>query len=291
MSAVTPTPTAPMPPGASGAPATGAGGAAGGIPLGTPEPSTPGQGASGRRAVEHPEARRARLARRRRLITWSIPVVAVVLVIAVKLLVMTAASQRALEGFHANNADAVHQAADTMSVVNVIEAHKAPFARGDAWVLAGDLERARASFEEALALAPADSVDSCQVRVNLALALEKLGDAAKAAGDEATARAHWQRVVEVTAAAPPGCFQPPADGAGDKAKAAGERAKAKLDPNAAPPTTPPQTPEEQQEQQQKQDDLDRKTEENRRKRIEQGPDGQGTRPPGGGNLPPGAKPW
>lgn len=255
---------------------------AGGVPAGA-QPSG--------RVVESAAAKRARLALRRRLITFSIPVVLVVLVVAIKLLVMGAASQRALAGFHANDPDAVHRAADTMSIVNVIEAHKAPFARGDAWVLAGDLEQARASFEEALALAPGDSVDSCQIRVNLALALEKLGDAAKAAGQDDKARDYWRQVVAVTDATPPVCSRPQADGAGAKSTAAGQRAKAKLDPTAAPQDPQQQTPEQQQEQQRKQEDLDRKTEENRRKRIEQGPDGQGTRPPGGGNLPPGAKPW
>jgi tetratricopeptide (TPR) repeat protein len=256
---------------------------------GTP-PAAGGGLSRGSQTAESAAAKRARLALRRRLITWSIPVVVLALVVAVKLLVMGAAGQRALDGFYANSADAVHQAADTMSFVNVVERHKAPFARGDAWVLAGDLDRARAAFEEALALAPGDSPESCQIRVNLALTLEKLGDAAKNAGDEAAARRFWQQVVELTAATPPGCFDPPAEGAGDKSKNAGARAKAKLDPNGQPP---PQSPDEQrqQEEQRKQDDLDKKSEDNQRKRAEEGPDGQQQRPPGSGRTPPGAKPW
>ncbi len=255
-----------------------------------PDQGSGGGGIPGRAAVpESLAAKQARLRLRRQLVSWSIPVVAVILVVAVKLLVMSAAAQRAVDGFYANSADAVHQAADTMGFVNVVERHKAPFARGDAWVLAGDFDQARAAFEEALQLAPADSVDSCQIRVNLALSLEKLGDAAKQAGDEATARERWQRVVDVTAAAPPGCFDPPADGAGDKAKKAGERAKAKLNPQS--PQQPQGNGTDTPDQQDKKDDLDKKTEENQRKRAEEGPDGQDQRPPGSGRLPPGAKPW
>lgn len=252
------------------------------------EPGPSPRGIPGRGVAESTAARRARLQMRRRLVTWSIPVVLVALVIAVKLLVMDAAAHRAVAGFYANSADAVHQAADTMAFANVVEQHKAPFARGDAWVVAGDFDQARAAFEQALELAPPDSVDSCQIRVNLALALEKLGDAAHQAGDEPTARQHWQRVVEVTGAAPPGCFDPPADGAGEKSRKAGQRAQAKLNP---PSGQQPEGNGDRAPDQGKQDDLDKKTEENQRKRAEQGPDGQQQRPPGGGRLPPGAKPW
>ena len=84
-----------------------------------------------------------------------------------------------------------------MSFLNVVERHKAPFARGDAFVLAGDLDSARAQFEQALELAPPDSIDSCQIRVNLALALEKLGDAAKAAGDEVAAKDYWLSLIHI----------------------------------------------------------------------------------------------
>ena len=87
-----------------------------------------------------------------------------------------------------------------MSFLNVVERHKAPFARGDAFVLAGDLDSARAQFEQALELAPPDSIDSCQIRVNLALALEKLGDAAKAAGDDAGATRKLGRAVQIATA-------------------------------------------------------------------------------------------
>ncbi len=240
---------------------------------------------------EPAESRAARLARRRRLITWSVLPVLLALLIAAKLFFMVGAADRAVVAFYANDAAGGHHAADTMAFGNIVERHKAPFARGDAWVVAGDLDQARVAFEQALELAPADSVDSCRIRVNLALTHEKLGDTAHANGDETTAREHWQQVVEITDATPPGCSEPEADGTGQKASEIGARAKAKLDPPENPPPSEPD-PQKQQEQQQKQDELDKKTEENQLYRNANGPDGA-DRPPGGGrgSLPPHAKPW
>ncbi len=244
-------------------------------------------------APESPEPlaeRRARLALRRRLVTWSIGPGVVALLVAVKLLTMSAAAQQAVDGFFAGNAEVVFAAADRMSFLNLVERHKAPFARGDGFILAGDFDHAREQFERALELAPAGSVDSCQIRVNLALTLEKLGDAAQAAGDQAKARDYWTRTKEVAQAAPPGCFDPPADGAGDKARSAGERADRKLNPSSAPQEGPADQ-QQQQEQQRKQDQLDQQTQENQQDRQLNGPDGQGGIPSGGGSGNPAAKPW
>ncbi len=237
-------------------------------------------------------SRAARLARRRRLIAWSVLPVLLAALVAAKLLVMVGAADRAVVAFHANDATGGHQAADTMAFGNVIERHKAPFARGDAWAVAGDLEQARVAFEEALELAPVNSVDSCWIRVNLALTYEKLGDTAHEAGDDTTAREHWQRVVEITEATPPACSDPEADGADQKASEIGARAKAKLEPPENPPPPKPDPQKQQQQQKKKQDELDKKTEENRRDRNANGPDGGDHGSGGGsGSLPPHDKPW
>ncbi len=241
--------------------------------------------------VEPATIRAARLALRRRLISWSIGPAVVALLIAVKLLTMTAAANQAVDGFFAAAAQTVFEAADRMSFVNLVERHKAPFARGDGFVLAGDLNSAREQFELALGLAPADSVDSCQIRVNLALALEKLGDAARAAGDEAKAKDYWTRTKAVADAAPDGCFQPPADGAGQKADAAGDRAEQKLNPQQQSPGDTSTDPQQQTEQQRKQSELDQQTQQNQQDRQQNGPDGQGSPADGGGSGNPAAKPW
>ena len=236
-------------------------------------------------------ARHARLAMRRRLISWSIGPAFVAILVAVKLLTMSAAATQAVDGFFAAAAHTVFEAADRMSFLNVVERHKAPFARGDAFVLAGDLDSARAQFEQALELAPPDSIDSCQIRVNLALALEKLGDAAKAAGDEVAAKDYWTRTKAVADAAPPGCFPPAADGAGQKAEAAGDRAEQKLNPQQSSGGDQSSDAQQQAEQQRKAEELDQQTHENQQDRQQNGPDGQGNPAGGGGSANPAAKPW
>ena len=241
--------------------------------------------------AESASARHARLALRRRLITWSIGPALVAVLLSLKFLTMTGAATQAVDGFFAASAQTVFEAADRMSFLNVVERHKAPFARGDGFVLAGDLDRAREQFEAALEFAPPDSVDSCQIRVNLALALERLGDAAKAAGDEAKAKDYWTRTTAVADAAPDGCFQPPADGAGQKAEAAGDRAEQKLNPQQQSGGDTPTDPQEQAEQQRKQSELDQQTQSNQQDRQQNGPDGQGNPAGGGGTSNPAAKPW
>ncbi len=158
-------------------------------------------------APETDEQRAGRLRLRRRLVWWSLPVVVLMLLVATKLLSMVAFGEDALRSYTAGNITGTQDAADHLSWLNVIEPHKAPFARGDARVLAGDFAGARAAFEEALALAPKNSVESCQIRVNLVLSLEKLGTAATQAGRTAEAQAFRGRLEEVVAQAPQGCFQ------------------------------------------------------------------------------------
>ncbi len=244
---------------------------------------------------EDPRRKAARLHRRRRLVTWSILPVILALLLATKFLTMSAAAREALDGFYALNGDRVSQASDRMAFVNIVERHKAPFARGDFFVVGGDFDQARAQFEAALDLAPPESVDSCQIRTNLALALEKLGDNAKAAGDEAAARGYWQRVIDVRKDAPQGCFEPPADGAGQKTDNAAKRAEAKLNPQQQQqPGGDQLTPQQQAEQDAKGNQLDDKTQENQQQRAEQGPNGQqdpNSGPGGGGGGPSVDKPW
>ncbi len=260
-----------------------------GAPVGIPLRLPTGAG----NPSEAPAARHTRLALRRRLVSWSIAPAVLALLVALKLLTMSNAAVQAVDGFFAGSVDVVLGAADRMSFLNVVEPHKAPFARGDGLVLAGDFDGARGQFEQALAIAPPESMDSCQIRVNLALTLEQLGGKAQAAGQEAMAKDYWTRTTEVADGAPPGCFEPPADGAGDKARAAGERAERKLNPSQQPDPgqSPSQSEQQQAEQQRKQDQLDQRTQDNQQDRQESGPDGQGNVPSDGGTSNPAAKPW
>ena len=156
---------------------------------------------------ETAEARAARLRLRKRLILWSLPFVVLLALVATKLLTMVSLGDEALRSYTAGNVTGTEDAAKRLGFLNLIEAHKAPFARGDARVLAGDYDGARAAFEESLVLAPQDSREACQIRVNLALSLEKLGQAAQNAGHADQAKQYFDRVQQVVNEAPPSCFE------------------------------------------------------------------------------------
>lgn len=156
--------------------------------------------------------RRAKSRLQRRLLLGSLPLVLLVLLLAAKLLSVAIASAQLEQAFVKGDAAGVHSAAGVLKVVNIIEPYKAWFNDGDGYVLSGDFEAAKTEFEQALKLAP--PAESCQVRVNLTLTLEKLGDAQGAAGRSETARSLYDQGVKITEAAPPGCFQK--DSAGNR---------------------------------------------------------------------------
>jgi hypothetical protein len=241
--------------------------------------TTPGEPAS---------ARRVRLELRRKLVVWSLPAVLVLLLVALKLLSMVAFGDRARSSYDAGEVTAVEQAAVRLGFLNVIERHKAPFAHGDARVLAGDFGGARGAFEEALDIAPRDAVEGCQIRVNLVLSLEKLGDAAKTASGLDGAKPYYDRMQVVVADAPQGCFQPPAGDAGQQLGDARGRAEEKSQPPEAdsPDAQPPQ-PQPPQPGADKQKQLDDKTQDNQQQRSQ----GQGDQSRDGASRPQVDKPW
>ena len=165
----------------------------------------------------------AALRRRRRLfLLWSGLPVLLVFCLSAKLLSLSVLTGQAAAGFEARDADAVGTAAAGLRAANVIEPHKAPFAEGDARVLAGDFEAARRLFEEALSLGGRD--DECVIRVNLVLSVEQLGDARLAAKDATAAGKLFAEGLAVVDGAPEGCLaasgQPAAP---DAARDAGEK--------------------------------------------------------------------
>jgi tetratricopeptide (TPR) repeat protein len=222
---------------------------------------------------------------RKRLIVWSLPFVVLLALVAAKLLTMVSLGDEALRSYAAGNVTGTENAASRLGFLNVIEAHKAPFARGDARVLAGDYEGARAAFEESLALAPRDSRESCQIRVNLSLSLEKLGQAAQNAGHPDQAKQYFDRVQQVVNDAPPGCFDGDAqDEEGQQLRDAQQRAQ---DQNQQQTQQDPQNPDQQQNQpsDDKQQQLDQKTQDNLQQRQ------QGDEQHGAVTKPPVDKPW
>ncbi|WP_255769485.1 hypothetical protein [Pseudarthrobacter sulfonivorans] len=168
---------------------------------------------------------RDRLQRRRRLLRWSLLPVLLMLCLAAKLLSVGVFAGTAGSAFEAGNSGALADAAAGLRIANFTEPHKAPLAAGDGLFLAGDYAGARRSFEEALQLA--GQTDGCVIRVNLALSIERLGDAKAMAGDPAAAARLFAEGLAVVEGAPAGCFDSSAGGsagaAADKLKQAGER--------------------------------------------------------------------
>ncbi|GAA3407066.1 hypothetical protein [Pseudarthrobacter polychromogenes] len=186
---------------------------------------------------------------RRRLLAWSAIPVILMLCVAAKLLSLGLLGARAAGAYEANDAASVRSAAEALHVVNLIEPHKAPLAAGDADVLAGDFAAARLRFEEALGLVPprqSGSAEACVIRVNLVLAIERLGDEKLGAEDPAAAAVLFEEALAAVAAAPDDCFSEhlPAD-TGDRLAGAEVRLQEKLadtrqeqeqDPDPAPET-------------------------------------------------------
>jgi hypothetical protein len=182
-----------------------------------------------------------RLQRRRRLLTWSVLPVVLVLCVAAKLLSVGVLAGNASRAFDAGDSGAVADAAAGLRIANFTEPHKAPFVEGDGLFLAGDFGAARLRFEEALPLAP--DADACAVRVNLVHSVERLGDAEVTAGDPTAAGRLFAEGLAVVEGAPAGCFGSSADDsaeaeAGEKLEQAKERLTQKAGEVAGGTPTP-----------------------------------------------------
>ena len=182
---------------------------------------------------------------RRRLLVWSALPVLLVLCFAAKLLSLGILADRAAAGFSAGDAAAVDAAARGLGFANVVEPHKAPFAAGDASVAEEDYATARTQFEQALSMVPAGSGDRCIIRVNLVLAIERLGDQRQQAGDPASAVLLFQEALATAGQAPEECGAGNPDTGGrfadakerleSKLGAAGQAAAATPAPGEDPP--------------------------------------------------------
>jgi len=182
--------------------------------------------------------------RRRNLALWSAPAALLALAAAAKLLSVGILGGSAESSFTAGNQGGVAQAAAWLGAVNVLEPHKAPFASGDANVLSGDFDAARADFEAALRAGA--GVDECRIRVNLVLSVEKIADAAP--GPQAKDRL-VRDALAVIEAAPVQCHEPgPANSAGEgaaleaaKDRLSGHQGQSGATQDGAPqPSAPPQ---------------------------------------------------
>jgi hypothetical protein len=145
-----------------------------------------------------------RLRLRRRLMIYSAPLTAVMVLTIVKLISVVVAGNSAVTAFTSGNGQAVAIDATVLGVANVVEPANAPFAAGVAAALSGRLDEAEAQFVVALSFD--DVGQSCPARVNLELVRETRGDRAAAAHDRALADRHYVSAQAVVTAAPRICF-------------------------------------------------------------------------------------
>lgn len=166
------------------------------------------------------------LRRRRRLLWGSAPLLLLAMLLAVKLLSLPVSAGLAGTAYANGNADGTTHAGALMGTANIVERYKAHFAQGDGFVLHGDFEQARKQFLHALELVPA--TESCKVRVNLVLSLEKLGDEQEKGGNTASAKELYVQGSEVVAQSPRDCFVPNSENNKDGESAALKDAQERL---------------------------------------------------------------
>lgn len=145
--------------------------------------------------------------RRRRIRRWvaigALPAGLAVLVLVAKLLGMYAFAYQSISSYVVADYAGSETAAQGQGWWNVFDPYKAPYNEGTALAGGEQLSEARAKLEEALGLA--SGLEVCAVRINLAIVIERMGDAARADGDPATAAERYGEALEVTVGTPEEC--------------------------------------------------------------------------------------
>ncbi|HWS50906.1 MAG TPA: hypothetical protein VN241_07840 [Microbacterium sp.] len=145
--------------------------------------------------------------RRRRIRFWvavgTLPLTLASLLFVGKLLSMYAFAHQAITSYVIDDYSGSESAARGQEFLNWFEPYKAPYNVGTALGAAEQLPEAQAKLEEALGLAR--GLEVCAVRVNLALVLERRGDAARAEGDGVAATDLYGQSLTVTLDTPEEC--------------------------------------------------------------------------------------
>lgn len=146
--------------------------------------------------------------RRRSIRRWvaigTLPLTLAALFFVGKLLSMYAFAHQAITAYVVDDYAGSEAAARGQEFLNWFEPYKAPFNIGTALGAAEQLPEARAKLEEALGLAT--GLEICGVRINLALVVERMGDAARAGGDGATAAQLYGEALTITVETPEECM-------------------------------------------------------------------------------------
>jgi hypothetical protein len=233
--------------------------------------------------------------RRRRIRRWiaigTLPLTLAALLFVGKLLSMYAFAHQAITSYVVDDYAGSEASARGQELLNWFEPYKAPFNVGTALGAAEQLPEARAKLEEALELA--HGLEVCGVRINLALVIERQGDAARADGDGAGAAALYGEALTVTLETPEECNsdeaqQQSSDPQRDMEKSledTKDRLKQKQQEQQQPPPPQEEQPQEQDPQpsedklQDLQDKLEQGTQERDQQQNGDDPGGSGTDKP------------
>lgn len=233
--------------------------------------------------------------RRRSIRRWvaigTLPLTLAALFFVGKLLSMYAFAHQAVTAYVVDDYAGSEASARGQEFLNWFEPYKAPFNVGTALGAAEQLPDARAKLEEALDLAT--GLEVCGVRINLALVVERMGDAARADGDGATAAQLYGEALTITVETPEECnsdeaqeqSSDPERDMSDTLEGTEERLKQKQQEQEQEPQPEEPQPEEEEPQpsDDKLEDLQDKLEQGTQERDQQ----QGDEPGGTGTD----KPW
>ena len=235
-------------------------------------------------------ANRRRRSIRKWIVIGTLPLTIAALLLTGKLLSMYAFAHQSITSYVVGDYEGTIRAAHGQDLLNWFEPYKAPFNVGTGLAASLQLPEARAKFEEALPLA--HGLEVCGVRVNLALVIEQMGDAARDEGDGPGATALYAEALTVTLETPAECGEPEADEqSSDPERSMGEtideleeRLKQKQQEQQEQPEQP-QEPQEEQEQP-SEDQL-----ENLEDRLDQGREERQENDEGDGSGSGTDKPW
>ena len=152
---------------------------------------------------------RRRRSIRRWVLIGTLPLTLAALLFVGKLLSMYGFAHQTISTYVVGDYAGSASAAQGQEFLNWFEPYKAPYNVGTALAGAEELDAARSKLEEALPLA--SGLEVCAVRTNLALVIERQGDAARADGDGPGSAQFYGEALRITAETPEDCHSDEAD--------------------------------------------------------------------------------
>lgn len=149
---------------------------------------------------------------RRILMLCGVPVAIAGLVFSTKFFTTEMSANAAITAYDYRAFQESAQQTEPLFWWNFYEEWRAPYNRGVALGMGGELEEARGLLEEALTLHPdPTSVEFCVVLTNYIYVLEKQGDEQRHAGETGAANQFYREALQYIANAPEQCLQEPAE--------------------------------------------------------------------------------